>query len=332
LVGRWRVPLLVLSLLVLVVCALLSLRIGVVSVSTVQVWHAFTDYHYTVSDIIVRKLREPRTFVAIGVGASLAVAGALMQALTRNPLADPGILGINAGASLTVVLTLFVIGATSADADVWAAFPGAAAGAFLVYGLGSAGRDGATPMKLVLAGAVVSAFMGSIISAIVFLNNGAQQQLLYWEVGTVEGKTMAVVRSVAPLMILGLLLAVASARALNVLSLGEDTARSLGLRIALIRTVVVVSVVLLAGSSVAEAGPIAFVGLAVPNAVRAMIGPDYRWIIAFSMILGPVLVLIADILGRVVLRPSEVPTGIMVALIGAPVFLLLARRKRLAQL
>ena len=143
---------------------------------------------------------------------------------------------------------------------------------------------------------------------------------------------MAVVRSVAPLMILGLLLAVASARALNVLSLGEDTARSLGLRIALIRTVVVVSVVLLAGSSVAEAGPIAFVGLAVPNAVRAMIGPDYRWIIAFSMILGPVLVLIADILGRVVLRPSEVPTGIMVALIGAPVFLLLARRKRLAQL
>ena len=314
-------PLLVLSLLVLVVCALLSLRIGVVSVSTVQVWHAFTDYHYTVSDIIVRKLREPRTFVAIGVGASLAVAGALMQALTRNPLADPGILGINAGASLTVVLTLFVIGATSADADVWAAFPGAAAG-----------RDGATPMKLVLAGAVVSAFMGSIISAIVFLNNGAQQQLLYWEVGTVEGKTMAVVRSVAPLMILGLLLAVASARALNVLSLGEDTARSLGLRIALIRTVVVVSVVLLAGSSVAEAGPIAFVGLAVPNAVRAMIGPDYRWIIAFSMILGPVLVLIADILGRVVLRPSEVPTGIMVALIGAPVFLLLARRKRLAQL
>jgi iron complex transport system permease protein len=326
------VLLLVLSALALIVCALLSLRIGVASLSTAQVWHAFTHYHYTVSDIIVRKLREPRTFVAIGVGASLAVAGALMQALTRNPLADPGILGINAGAALTVVLTLFVIGATSANADVWAAFPGALAGALLVYGMGSAGRDGATPMKLVLAGAVVTSFAASITSAIVFLNNGAQQQLLYWEVGTVEGKTMDVVRSVAPLMILGLLLAIGSARALNVLSLGEDAARSLGMRIVLVRSVVVIAVVLLAGSSVAEAGPIAFVGLAVPNAVRAMVGPDYRWIIAFSVVLGPVLVLVADILGRVVLSPAEVPTGIMVALIGAPVFLLLARRKRLAQL
>jgi iron complex transport system permease protein len=326
------VPLLALSVLVFLVCCLLSLRIGVASVSTSQVWHALTDYHYTVADIIVRKLREPRTFVAIGVGASLAVAGALMQALTRNPLADPGILGINSGAAFTVVLALFVIGVTGPNSYVWAAFPGALAGAMLVYGLGSAGRDGATPMKLVLAGAVVSAFVGSFTSAIVFLNGAAQTQLILWEVGTVDGKTMDVVRSVAPMMIVGLVLALGSARSLNVLSLGEDAARSLGLRIALVRTVVVVAVVLLAGSSVAEAGPIAFVGLAVPNAVRALVGPDYRWIIAFSMVLGPVLVLVADILGRVVLWPSEVPTGIMVALIGAPVFLLLARRKRLAML
>jgi iron complex transport system permease protein len=326
------VPLLVLSVLALLVCCVLSLRIGVASVSTSQVWHAFTDYHYTVADIIVRKLREPRTFVAIGVGASLAVAGALMQALTRNPLADPGILGINAGAALTVVVVVFVLGATGPFVWVLGAVPGARGAALLVYGLGSAGRDGATPMKLVLAGAITSAFLGSITSTIVYLNGAAQVELLYWAVGTVDGKTMDVVRAVAPTMIIGLVLAIGCARALNVLSLGEDAARSLGLRIALVRTVAIVAVVLLAGSSVAEAGPIAFVGLAVPNAVRLLVGPDYRWIIAFSMVLGPVLVLVADILGRVVLWPSEVQTGIMVALIGAPVFLLLARRKRLAML
>jgi iron complex transport system permease protein len=332
LLGPWRAPLLVLSVLGLLLCVLLSFRIGVAPVSTAQVWHAFTHYHHTVSDIIVRKLREPRTFVAVGAGASLAVAGALMQALTRNPLADPGILGINAGAALTVVLTLFVIGATSPNAYVWAAFPGALAGALLVYALASAGRDGATPMKLVLAGAIVSSFAGSIIGIVVFLNGAAQLQLRMWSVGTVTGQDMATVRSVAPMMIVGLVLAVASARALNVLSLGDDAARSLGMRIVLVRSVVVLAVVLLAGSAVAEAGPIAFVGLAVPNAARAMVGPDYRWIIAFSAVLGPVMVLVADILGRVVLRPEEVPTGIMIALVGAPVFLLLARRKRLAQL
>jgi len=326
------VPLLVLSVIALLVCALLGLQIGVASLSTAQIWHAFTDYHHTVADIIVRKLREPRTFVAIEVGAALAVAGALMQALTRNPLADPGILGINAGAALTIVLAVLVIGVSGPDTYLWAAFPGALAGAVLVYGLGSAGRDGATPMKLVLAGAVVSAFIGSITSMIVFLNHGAQQDLLYWSFGTVGGHTMNEVRTVAPTITVGLLLAVGSARSLNVLALGEDQARSLGLRIVLVRSVVVFAVVLLAGTAVAAAGPIAFVGLAVPNAVRALVGPDYRWIIAFSVILGPVLVLVADILGRVVLRPSEVPTGIMVALIGAPVFLLLARRKRLAQL
>lgn len=335
----WRVIALVASLVALLVAVLFSFRIGAASVSTSAVWHAITDYRHCahfkvprtciIDDIIVRQLREPRTFVAIGVGASLAVAGALMQALTRNPLADPGILGINAGAALTIVLVLFVFGVTSPTAYVWAALPGATVAALLVYGLGSAGRDGATPMKLVLAGAVVSSFIGSIISTIVYLNGAAQAQLLQWSVGTVAGHTMDEVRLVAPMMIVGLVIAFLIARALNVLSLGEDAARALGMRIVLVRSMAILAVVLLAAGAVAEAGPIAFVGLAVPNGVRAIVGPDYRWILPFSAVLGPVLVLFADILGRVVIAPAEVQTGIMVALIGAPVFVLLARRKRL---
>jgi iron complex transport system permease protein len=328
----WRPLTLVLSLIALLICVLLSLRIGAASLSTAQVWHALTDYHGTVSDIIVRKLREPRTFVGLGVGASLAVAGALMQAITRNPLADPGILGVNSGAALTVVLTIFVFGESDPNQYVWAALPGAFIAAVLVYALGSAGRDGATPMKLVLAGAVVGSFVGSITATVVFLNGAAQQQLLLWSVGTIAGHTMHTVRTVAPFLVVGLLLAMFSARSLNVLSLGEETAQSLGLRVTLVRTVIILAIVLLAGGAVAEAGPIAFIGLAVPNAVRAIVGPDYRWIIPLSAVLGPVLLLIADILGRVVLPPAEVPTGIMVALIGGPVFLMLARRKRLAHI
>lgn len=314
----------------LVVVSLLSLRIGSLELTTASAIGAFTDFDGSNEHIIVRELRFPRTLIGIGVGAGLAVAGAVMQAVTRNPLAGPEILGVNAGASFAIVTAVFLLGVVSPWMYVWFAFAGALATTLLVFAVGSAGRSGATPVKLALAGVVVSALLGSWTSAILVFNERTLDEVRFWLAGSLAGRDLFVFWQVSPFLLIGVVLGVAMARQLNAMSLGEDVARALGQHTALTRAVSIVLVVGLAGAAVAAAGPIGFVGLAVPHIARALIGPDYRWIIPYSAVLGPLLLLSADVLGRVVARPAELQVGIVTACVGAPFLIYLARRRKLA--
>src|SRR5690606_28149388 len=261
-------------------------------------------------------------------GAAFGVSGALIQAATRNPLADPGILGVNAGAAFFVTLAVGLFGFHSIDAYLWFAFLGAILVTLAVYALGAAGRDGATPVRLVLAGVALSAVLGGIGSAITLLDPQAFDSMRFWSIGSVAGRNMAIVQAVAPFIGFGLLIALIAARPLNAVALGDDLARSLGANILRARRLTLIGVTLPAGAGTAAAGPIGFVGLMVPHVVRWFTGPDQRWIIPMTMIYAPVLLLTADIAGRLVLFPGELEAGIVTAFIGAPVLILLARRKK----
>jgi iron complex transport system permease protein len=281
---------------------------------------------------IVRGLRVPRTLLGLSVGVALGLAGAVMQGVTRNPLADPGILGVNAGAAFAVVLGIFLLGVTGPLGYVWFAFAGAAIASALVYVLGSRGRDGATPVKLALAGAATTALLGALTNAILLADSSTFAVYRYWAVGSLAGRDAGVLPVLLPFLALGALLAVALAPALDLLSLGDDSARSLGQRVGLTRAMGAAAVVLLVGSAVALAGPIGFVGLVVPHAARAITGPRYRWVMLYSALLAPILLLAADILGRVVARPREIEVAIVTAVLGTPFFVALIRRRRLAEL
>lgn len=311
---------------------LLSVRVGSVPIDTATIVSAFTDFDGSNEHIIVRSLRVPRTLIGIGVGAALAVAGAIMQAVTRNPLASPAVLGINAGAAFAIVTAVHVLGIVTPLGYVWFAFLGALGAAVLVYAIASAGRGGPTPVKLALAGAVLSALLASWISAILVLDQRTLDEVRFWLAGSLAGRSVDVFVQVLPFLALGLVAGLALGRQLNTLSLGEDTARALGQRTGAIRGVCAIVVVLLAGAAVAAAGPIAFVGLAVPHIVRAVTGPDYRWVLPYCLVGGPVLLLAADIAGRVVMRPAELQVGIVTAFVGAPLLIHLARRKKVANL
>jgi iron complex transport system permease protein len=317
---------------ILFAVALFSVAYGSKPIAISDVFDAFLAFDGSNDHLIIRSLRVPRTVVGLGVGAALGLAGAVMQGVTRNPLADPGILGVNAGASLAVVVAIYVFGIGSLSGYVWFAFVGAALVSVVVYGLGSLGRDGATPVKLALAGSAVAALLGSITTAILLIDVATLDQYRFWVVGSIAGRDGTIAGQVAPFLVVGALLALGSARALNSMSLGDDVARSLGLRIGLARTVSAVSVVLLCGAATAAAGPIGFVGLTVPHVARTICGPDYRWILPYSAVLAPILLLGSDIVGRVVARPGELQVGIVTALVGAPFFIALVRRRRLAQL
>lgn len=312
------------------VVGLLSLRVGSVQLSTEAVITAFTSFDGSNEHLIVRSLRVPRTLIGLGVGAALAVAGAVMQAVTRNPLAGPDILGINAGAAFAIVTAVFVLGVVSPSQYVYFAFAGALASAVLVYGVGSAGRSGATPVKLALAGVVITALLGSWTSGILVFNERTLDEVRFWLAGSLAGRDLAVFWQLSPFLLVGTALGLLTARQLNAMSLGEEVAKSLGQRTALMRGGCAVLVVLLAGSCVAAAGPIGFVGLAVPHIARALTGPDYRWIMPYAAVLGPALLLAADVAGRVVARPSELQVGIVTACVGAPFLIYLARRRKLA--
>lgn len=330
--GAGRTLGLVLGVVGLLGVSLASVALGARAIPFGDVLAALHDFDGSNDHLIVRSLRLPRTLAGLGVGVALGLAGAVMQGVTRNPLADPGILGVNAGASLAVVVAIHVFGIASLAGYVWFAFVGAAAASVVVYALGALGRDGATPVKLALAGAAVSAFLASITTAILLVDVAALDQFRFWVVGSLAGRDAAVVAQVAPFLVLGTVLALGCARALNSMSLGDDVARSLGLRVGAARAVSAVSVVLLCGAATAAAGPIGFVGLTVPHVARAICGPDYRWILPYSAVLAPILLLGADILGRLVARPGELQVGIVTALVGAPFFVGLVRRRRLAQL
>ena len=329
----WRAALLLVAVAALVLVALASVAYGSKPIPLSRVLDAVFAFDDGSSDhLIVRSLRVPRTLVGVGVGTALGLAGALMQGVTRNPLADPGILGVSAGASLAVVLAIYALDVTSLSAYVWFAFGGAAAASVIVYGLGSLGRDGATPVKLALAGAALSALLGSVTTAILLLDVATLDQFRFWVVGSLAGRDGTILRQVAPFLGAGTILGLGSARSLNTLSLGDDVARSLGQRVGLARACAALAVVVLTGASVAAAGPIGFVGLTVPHVARTITGPDYRWVLPYSAVLAPILLLGADIIGRVVARPGELQVGIVTAILGAPFFVALVRRRKLAAL
>lgn len=311
---------------------LLSVAVGSKDIPFSVVLSALVDNTGHGDAYVVWDLRTPRTIAGVMVGIALGVAGALIQSLTRNPLADPGILGVNAGAAFFVTLGIAVFGITSVSGYVWFAFAGALVVTVAVYIIGSAGRGGADPIQLTLAGVALGAILGGIVTAMVLLDPRAFDQMRHWNAGSLVGRGWDVLLPVLPFLIVGVLLAVMAAAALNAIALGDELARSLGVNITRTRIMVIAAVTLLAGGATAIAGPIGFVGLMVPHIARWITGPDQRWILAYTVVLAPVLVLAADILGRVVIRPDEFPVGIVTAFIGAPVLIILVRRTKASRL
>jgi iron complex transport system permease protein len=307
--------------------ALASLAWGARDVAPGVVWDALLRPLAGSTDhAVVRELRLPRTVVGLVGGAALGVAGALLQGLTRNPIADPGLLGVNAGASLAVVTAISVLGIGSAAGFVWFAFLGAAVAALAVYGVASLGWGGVTPVKLALVGAAFAAVATSTITLVLLTDERVLAQYRFWSVGSLVNRPWSTVGVVLPFVAAGLLLAVPTGRFLNAMALGEDVARGLGQHVVRGRLTVLAAVVLLCGGATSLVGPVAFVGLMVPHVARRLVGPDYRWVLPCSALLGPVVLLVADVLGRLVARPAEIEAGLVVAVIGAPVLITLVRR------
>jgi iron complex transport system permease protein len=311
---------------------LLSISVGAKPIPLHRVWELLFHNDRSQDGIVVHDLRIPRTVLGLLVGAALGVAGALMQALTRNPLADPGLLGINAGAATAIVLGVALLGVTSATGYVWFGFAGAAVASLVVYGIGAQGRSGATPVRLALAGTAVTAALTAVINGVTLVDTQVLERYRFWVVGALAGHDTDTITQVAPFMVVGLLVALALARPLNALALGEDAGRALGAHVGRTRAAGAVAVTLLCGAATAAAGPIVFIGLTVPHVARALCGPDQRWVLPYSAVLAPVLLLTADVLGRVVDRPGEIEVGVVCAFLGGPVFVALIRRSRIAQL
>lgn len=312
----------------LVVLLLLSVAVGSKALPLSEVIAALIDNSSEGDAYVIWSMRLPRTAVALAVGAALGVAGALIQALTRNPLADPGILGVNAGAAFFVAVGVAVFGVTSISGYVWFAFAGALVVTVAVYVIGSAGRGPADPVRLTLAGVAIGAVLSGLVTGIVLLDPRAFDQMRNWNAGSVAGRGFDILIPVVPFFVIGLIVAGLAARSLNAIALGDDLANSLGVSVIRARLLGVVAVTLLAGGATAIAGPIGFVGLMVPHVARWMVGPDQRWILAYTVLLAPMLVVAADVLGRVAMRPGEIPVGIVTAFVGAPVLIILVRRKK----
>lgn len=277
-------------------------------------------------------LRIPRTVLALLAGAALGLAGAIMQGVTRNPLADPGILGVNMGASLAVVIGVAWFGMSSAHAYIWTAIAGAGCTAVFVYTIGSLGRGGATPLKLALAGAATSIAFASLAIAVVLPRGDIAGGIQSWQIGGVGGATYGRIVPVLPFLAVGFAISLLSARKLNSLALGDELAAGLGERVAAVRAIASLGAILLCGATTAVCGPIGFLGLVVPHLCRTLIGVDHRWLLPFSALGGAGLLLGADILGRIVARPGEIDVGIVTALIGAPFFIWIVRRQRVREL
>lgn len=310
-----------------------SIAYGTKGIDFGVVVESFTAYDATDSEhLVIRTLRVPRTLIGLAVGIALGLAGTVMQGVTRNPLADPGIFGVEAGAALAVVTAIHLFDITSLRGYVWFAFLGAGVASVVVYGLGSLGRGGATPVKLALAGAAMAALLTSLTSAILITDLATLDQFRFWAVGSLAGRDAEIATQVLPFLAVGVVLAFASARGLNTLALGDDMARALGQRVQVARAVSGLAVIVCAGSAVAAAGPIGFIGLTIPHVARAICGPDHRWVLPWSLLLAPTLLLGADVVGRLVARPAELQVGIVTAFVGAPFFIALVRRRKLAEL
>lgn len=303
-----------------------SIAFGAADIAPADVWAALFNFDPTSTDhLIIRTLRIPRAAVAALVGASLAVAGAIMQGLTRNPLGDPGILGINTGAALGVVAAVTFLNIGSLSLYALFAFTGALLTALAVYGLGSLGRGGPTPLKLTIAGAALTALLSSFTTGVLILNQRTLEEVRFWLAGSVAGRDLTLLLQVAPYLLGGLVLALALGRQITTIALGEDVAKGLGQRTGWVKGLSAVAVVLLAGGSVAVAGPIGFIGLVIPHVARFVAGVDYRWILPYAALLGASFLILSDVAARLILRPMELPVGVMTALIGGPFFIYLVR-------
>lgn len=304
-----------------------SVTLGLTDINFNMIIESFYNYNGSNEHIVIQHNRIPRALVGVVIGASLAISGAIMQGLTRNPLASPSIFGINAGASFFIVIAVMFFSVSSLSAFKWYAFLGATVASVLVYVLGMLGREGLTPIKLTLAGAAIAALFSSFTQGLLVLNEKALDEVLFWLAGSIEGRKLEMLTSMLPYFVAGGLASMLIAGKMNTLSMGEDIAKGLGQRTLLVKLLAASIVILLAGSAVAIAGPIGFIGIVIPHIARGLIGIDYRWLIPYCALLGAMLLLFADISARYIIMPREVPVGVMTALIGVPFFVYIARRR-----
>jgi iron complex transport system permease protein len=326
--GRGKLAGLAIGLAVVLIALLASILFGLQQFDIRELWLAYSQFDGSNEHLILTTTRVPRALIAAAVGASLAIAGAIMQVLTKNPLASPSLFGINSGAVLFIVVGIAFFGSSlTMGGMIWIAFAGAALTSLLVYGLSIQGSGGFEPIKLTLAGAAVAAFASSVTSGIMLVHKQSLDTALFWMVGSVSGRQLSHLLTVLPYISAGWLLAMLISGSLNVMALGDDSAKSLGQRLPLIRLASMIAVVLLAGSSVSAAGPIAFIGLIVPHLCRFLVGNDHRWLLPYCAVTGAILLVSADLASRFVLMPKEVPVGVATALIGVPFLIYVARRR-----
>ncbi|MCC6945383.1 MAG: iron ABC transporter permease [Thermomicrobiales bacterium] len=315
----------------LLVVALISIRLGTHGISTGDVWNGLFHYDPTsYNQTLVRTMRLPRTVIAVGIGCSMAVAGAVMQGVTRNPLADPSIIGVSSGSSFAIVVVVYYGHRTNAAEYLPFAFLGGVLAAFTVMAIGAAGKGGMSPVRLALAGIVISALLSSWTSALLLLDQSTYELVRYWFAGSVAYRDINLFWQLSPILLVPAVLCLAMGHHLNILGMGEEMAQSLGMRTGRLRLFATSLVVLMTAAAVAIAGPISYIGLAIPHMVRSVVGPDYRWVLPYSAIYGAIFLLLSDILGRIVMRPGEIEVGIVTALFGAPFLIYLARKRSLA--
>lgn len=321
---KWFGLFLAMIILIFLMCA--SIVYGYTDTTWKMAIDAFQHFNGSNEHIVIQSVRLPRSLIAAAVGASLAVSGVLMQTLTKNPLASPDIFGINAGAGAAVVIAVTIFGIGNLHLFTWLSFLGAAIAAISVYAVGSGGREGLTPMKLTLAGAAMTALFASFTQGLLVLNEAALEQVLFWLAGSVSGRKLENLTVVLPYMAAGLAGALLIAARMNVLSMGEDVAKGLGVNTVLLKISIGIIVILLSGGAVAVAGPIGFIGIVIPHLTRSIVGIDHRWVIPFAGLLGGVLLVAADIASRYIMMPQEIPVGVMTAIIGTPFFIYIARK------
>lgn len=319
---------LVLIAMALVASILLSVAFGANPLPMSTVWSSLHHPDDSEASIIIWTLRVPRTLIGVMAGIAFGVAGALIQAITRNPLADPGILGVNAGAGFAVTLGVGIFGLTGITGYIWFAFIGAVAATVLVYLIGSSGRGSASPVTLVLAGVALAAVLGGFSTFLTLIDPDTFQSIRNWGLGSIARTSLDDAASVAPFILVGLVITACVAGSLNAIALGDDLAATLGTNLVRTRIWGIIAVTLLAGGATAITGGIGFIGLMVPHVVRWFTGPDQRWIIAYTVLASPVLLLASDVLGRVIARPGEIEVGILTAVLGAPVLIALVRRRK----
>lgn len=318
---------LILGFFVLLACLFISISYGAADISWQNIYESLVFFDGSREHLIIRTVRLPRSLLAIIVGAAISTAGAIMQGITRNPLADPGILGINAGAAFAVVTAIFLFGSSSPSFYVWCALAGAGITATVVYFLASLGRSGITPLNLTIAGAAISAFLTSLTTGVLIISQSTLEEIRFWLAGSLAGADGSLILQILPYVCLGMVFTLIISRQITILSLGEDVAKGLGQQTAWVKIVAAVCILLLSGSAIAVAGAIGFIGLVVPHIVRFLVGVDYRWILPYSAVFGAILLLVSDIAARLIIQPQEIPVGIMTALVGAPFFIYLAKTK-----